>query len=342
MRTSEDWIASHNKGFRANIIVWGMPKDLPTLELRAKLADLGLDSFVRGAAFWEGEHVRLVLTPDDSKRLTKELVSQVSASLRKIGCRCVLDDVKSGVLVKSRPIECFNRYEPLTQPDYSNETVSSSLNSDVQNDRVNVDVDLVGRKAKAMVRNKRERKLRLATWNFSGLCSDRKQKEIGELLAKHNLDVVAGQESWEKEETRIDVEGYKWFGKPRIKQHSPRGDGGVGFLVRECLVNEVEFINTVEYEESVWMKIRSERGREALYIGCVYMPTDSTSISVMDSCYERLKEDVLSFREKGKVVLLGDFNARVGRSAQLDDVVGMFGENTCNASGNRLLSFLMK
>ena len=340
LRTSEDWLVSHNKGFRANIIVWGMPKDLPTLEIRAKLADLGLDSFVRGAAFWEGEHVRLVLTPDDSKRRTKELVSQVSASLRKIGCRCVLDDVKSGVIVKSRPIECFNRYEPLTQLDYSNETVSSSLNSDVQNDRVNVDVDLVARKAKAMVRNKQERKLRLATWNFSGLCSDRKQKEIGELLAKHNLDVVAGQESWEKEETRIDVEGYKWFGKPRIKQNSPRGDGGVGFLVRECLVNEVEFINTVKYEESVWMKIRSERGREALYIGCVYMPTDSTSISVMDSCYERLKEDVLSFREKGKVVLLGDFNARVGRSAQLDDVVGMFGENTCNASGNRLLSFL--
>ena len=50
------------------------------------------------------------------------------------------------------------------------------------------------------------------------------------MLAKHNLDVVAGQESWEKEETRIDVEGYKWFGKPRIKQNSPRGEGGVGFL----------------------------------------------------------------------------------------------------------------
>ena len=129
---------------------------------------------------------------------------------------------------------------------------------------------------------------------------------------------IAGQECWEKEETRIDVEGYKWFGKPRIKLNSPRGDGGVGFLVSECLVNKVEFINTVKYEESVWMKIRSERGREALYIGCVYMPTDSTSISVMDSCYERLKEDVLSFREKGKVVFLGDFNARVGRSAQLD------------------------
>ena len=49
---------------------------------------------------------------------------------------------------------------------------------------------------------------------------------------------------------------------------------------------------------------------------------------------------VLSFREKEKVVLLGDFNARVGRSVQIDDVIGMFGEDTRNASGNRLLSFL--
>ena len=81
-------------------------------------------------------------------------------------------------------------YEPLTQLDYSNETVSSSLNSDAQNDRVNVDVDLVGSKAKALVRNKWEWRLRVATWNFSALCSDHKQKEIGELLVKHNLDVA--------------------------------------------------------------------------------------------------------------------------------------------------------
>ena len=29
----------------------------------------------------------------------------------------------------------------------------------------------------------------------------------------------------------------------------------------------------------------------------MYMPTDSTIISVVDSCYERLKEDILSFSE---------------------------------------------
>ena len=132
-----------------------------------------------------------------------------------------------------------------------------------KNGSVYVDVDLVGSKAKRLVGNKRERRLRIATWN---LCSDHKQKEVGELLAKHNLD-VAGQESWEKEETRIEVEGYKWFGKPRSKQNSLRGEGGVGFIVHECLANEVEFIISVKYVESVWMKVRSDRGRDSM---CVY------------------------------------------------------------------------
>ena len=42
----------------------------------------------------------------------------------------------------------------------------------------------------------------------------------------------------------------------------------------------------------------------------MYMPTDSTSIYVMDSCDERLKEDaaiiiMLTFRVKGKRVFAG-------------------------------------
>ena len=68
----------------------------------------------------------------------------------QVSYRCVLDDVKSGVRFKSMPIECFNRYEPLAQLDYSNEAVSSSSNSDKQNGSVYVDVNLVGSKAKRL------------------------------------------------------------------------------------------------------------------------------------------------------------------------------------------------
>ena len=74
-----------------------------------------------------------------------------------------------------------------------------------------LDVQLVGDRLRALGGSVRDRRLRIATWNFSGLGSERKQKEIGEVLNKNSIDVVAGQESWEKEDTKIAVEGYKWL-----------------------------------------------------------------------------------------------------------------------------------
>ena len=49
---------------------------------------------------------------------------------------------------------------------------------------MNVDVNVLSNRIKAVLESKRERRLRVATWNFSGLCSERKQKEVGEVLAK--------------------------------------------------------------------------------------------------------------------------------------------------------------
>ena len=54
-----------------------------------------------------------------------------------------------------------------------------------------------------------------------------------------------------------------------------------------------------------------------------------------------MKEEVFGFKQKGRVVLFEDFNARVGRSTDVDDVViVIFGAETHNASGNKLISFL--
>ena len=154
------------------------------------------------------------------------------------------------------------------------------------------------------------------------------------------MDIVAAQESCEKKGSVIEVQGYKWLGKPRKIQNSKRGEGGVGFLIRECLLAEVQFITNINLEESAWIKVRGGRGKESLYIGCIYMPTTTASVSTMDACYENLKEDVLIFKEKGKVMLLGDFNARVGTASEIDEVIGMFGEETSNNNGERLVSFL--
>ena len=217
-----DWVVSRNNRFRANIIVWGVPKHFSTLEVRSNFADLGLSRFVSGKVAWEGDHVRLILNAKDSKGFTKHVVNQVSASLRKIGYRCVLDDeIKSGSNFRKSSLKCVNRFKSLLD-----ETCSNCEHDSI--DRADIDLELVSSKVKTV--GKERRRLRVATWNFSGLCSERKQKEVVELLVKNNIDIVAGQESWEKEESRIDINGYKWFGKPRSNQNSQRGEGGVGFF----------------------------------------------------------------------------------------------------------------
>ena len=79
----------------ANIILCGMPRSLSTLEIHAKLADIGEACVGRGNMRWEGDHVKIVVKPEDSIEvlLKRYIVTRISACLRSIGCRCVLDEV---------------------------------------------------------------------------------------------------------------------------------------------------------------------------------------------------------------------------------------------------------
>ena len=49
--------------------------------------------------------------------------------------------------------------------------------------------------------------LRVGSWNLSGLCSQRKQKEVSKVLNKLKFDIVAAQESWEREGSVIGSTG---------------------------------------------------------------------------------------------------------------------------------------
>ena len=110
------------------------------------------------------------------KGLSKDVVGRIS---RKIGCRCVLDESRC-VLDESQKawepvgmqvnITCSNRFSSLVDED---ECVGSEPN-----------VDVVRREACEGQRVRFARKLKVATWNFEGLCSERKQKEISAVLVK--------------------------------------------------------------------------------------------------------------------------------------------------------------
>ena len=92
-------------------------------------------------------------------------------------------------------VDCVNRFEPLTSQKASissSSEPSGSLCSGENIVNMHIDVSFVGNRVKALGGRERER---VAAWNFSGLGSERERKEIGELLTKNSIDVVAGQES---------------------------------------------------------------------------------------------------------------------------------------------------
>ena len=81
---------------------------------------------------------------------------------------------------------CFNRFSQLA--DSVDECVAGVPEGS------EVSVSVVSERMSGQ--GKKDRRLRVATWNFSSLCSECKQREVGQRL---KIDVVAGQESSERE-----------------------------------------------------------------------------------------------------------------------------------------------
>ena len=118
--------------------------------------------------------------------------------------------------------------------------------------------------------------------------------------------------------------------------------GGVGFLIREGLQEVINVIHDAECKESIWLKLTLGGRDGSMYIGCIYLPIQGTYINHVEECYENLSVDISRFKSKGRVVLLGDFNAHVGKGLDSDDVVGSFGEEVCNSNGTKLIELMQQ
>ena len=70
----------------------------------------------------------------------------------------------------------------------------------------------------------------------------------------------------------------------------------------------------------------------------VYAPTDDRDSETKDSFYSQLQEVVDRAPRVDKVVVMGDFTARVGNDVEeCNGVIGRQGEGVKNDSGSRLL-----
>ena len=71
------------------------------------------------------------------------------------------------------------------------------------------------------------------------------------------------------------------------------------------------------------------------------MPPESKSrVNDIQQRFREKAADVYTYKRKGEVMLVRDFNARVGKAGQPDDIMGQYGEDKKNTNGVEMLKFL--
>lgn len=302
-----------------DVQLFGVPRSMAIQTVKLVLADSDLVWLCTGRMQWAREYIRITL----QYPLTGGTIRTLSHNLRKIfGWRLrpvIFTYAPSHSHAPNMQRHTNQPYLPTPHP------VPQSLPT-------------------AMPRG-----LKLATLNCRSLTSDVKQLELQDVMQRQHIDILAVQETWE----RVGAAGYNdllvqsttthtWMGKPRQRagRTSARADGGIGFFVHNAIVDSCTLLSDTRMPDSAWLKVAGAHTQRALYIACVYMPVDGSGAEVLDAAYEQLAVDIQRFNALGRVILLGDFNARVGRAAAPDQVIGQFGEPTQNAAGSRLQHLL--
>ena len=139
----------------------------------------------------------------------------------------------------------------------------------------------------------------------------------------------------------------RWIGsgKTRIDGltfvHSGKEDGtherGVAIALSSRTENMLERYGCVS-ERIVWCRLKGRYTN--VMVVQVYAPTEEKTDEEKDEFYGRLGEVVRSTKRHDMLLLMGDFNAKVGQEdGTWRDVMGVFGVGNRNNNGQRLLEF---
>lgn len=156
-------------------------------------------------------------------------------------------------------------------------------------------------------------------------------------LARFNVDVAALSETRLPEEGNIREAGtgYTIFWKGKAPEE-PRIHG-VGFAIRSQLVQQHNLAPKAISERLMTVRIPITRDRHLTLIS-VYAPTMTSTDDDKAAFYTQLDRTIQAVPANDKLVVLGDFNARVGKDHRLwEGIIGRHGIGNCNANGQLLL-----
>ncbi|XP_044766617.1 craniofacial development protein 2-like [Coccinella septempunctata] len=175
---------------------------------------------------------------------------------------------------------------------------------------------------------------RIATWNVRSLQG--KEEELEREFEEMGLEILAITETKKKGKGTVDTKNGHLVVYSGVNEEM-RAMAGVGCMINKNITEHVngwkgwsERILTVEIENKDEMKT----------VIIVYGPNEDDNKQTKDSFWEDLT--VVTERAKGTIIILGDFNSRVGKGDRMfESVMGPFGEETRNNNGERMLDFCL-
>lgn len=166
---------------------------------------------------------------------------------------------------------------------------------------------------------------------------ERRTALIGRELARYKLDIVALSETRLAGEGQLTESGagYTFFWSGRSAEE--RRDSGVGFAVQTRLVNKLSSLPKGINDRLMTLSFPLPGKKQATVISA-YAPTMSNPEETKDTFYQDLEALIAKIPKADKLIILGDFNARVGTDHMAwEGVIGKHGIGKCNSNGLLLL-----
>ena len=194
-------------------------------------------------------------------------------------------------------------------------------------------------------RNGKFRKvLRLAEWNVRTLLDRNNSKRperqtalVAKELGQYDIDIAALCETRLALNDSLVDNGYTFFWSGKGEEE--RRESGVGFAIRNTIMPYLEQEPTAISDRIISMRLPLNKNHYVTIVSA-YAPTMTNPEEKKEEFYNKLRETVKNISTTDKLIIAGDFNARVGCEAQnWPGVIGNQGVGKCNTNGELLLAF---
>ncbi|BHF85776.1 hypothetical protein SprV_1002894800 [Sparganum proliferum] len=131
-------------------------------------------------------------------------------------------------------------------------------------------------------------------------------------LARYKVDIAALSEIRFSEKGQLEEVGagytFFWSGRPR----TDRRDAGVAFVIRNDIVGRLPCLPQGINDRLMSLRLPLRRGGKFATIISAYAPPMTSPVAARDKFYEDLHALLTTVSKADKLIVLGDFNARVG------------------------------